>query len=152
MKLINIFIPFFLSMLPIIELRGGIPVAVGYDVPLFWAFVICFLGNILPVPIILFFIKKIFKLITKVKIGKRFVDWLEKRAKAKSDSIVKYQLLGLFLFVAIPLPGTGAWTGSLIAVMLDLPIKKAFPVIMLGVFTAGIIMLILSYFVKGLFF
>lgn len=145
-------IAFFISMLPILELRGGIIYAAANQIPFVTAFIICFIGNILPIPFILLFIRKIFTFLEKFKYTKKIVTKLEQRAYAKSDKIRTYQLLGLFLFVAIPLPGTGAWTGALIAAFLDLPIKKSFPAIALGVLGAGIIMSILSYLIPGLFF
>jgi uncharacterized membrane protein len=145
-------IAFLLSMLPIFELRGGIIYASAKGIPFAEAFIICFLGNILPVPFILLFIRKVFAYLKQFKYTKSIVTKLENRAIAKSDSVRKYQLLGLLAFVAIPLPGTGAWTGSLVAATLRLPIKKSFPVIALGVLGAGIIMSILAYLIPGLFF
>jgi uncharacterized membrane protein len=139
-------------MLPVVELRGGLPYAAIRGVPVAWAFIICFAGNILPVPFILFFIRKIFAYLKRFKHIGKLVTKIEKRAIAKSDTVRKNQLLGLFLFVAIPLPGTGAWTGSLIAAILNLPIKKSFPAIALGVLCAGVIMVVLSYLIPGLFF
>ena len=145
-------IAFLISMLPIVELRGGIIYAAARGVPFVTAFIICFLGNILPIPFILVFIRKIFSFLERFKYTKNIVKKLENRASAKSDKIRTYQLLGLFLFVAIPLPGTGAWTGALIAAFLDMQIKKSFSAIAAGVLCAGIIMSVLSYLIPGLFF
>ena len=139
-------------MLPVIELRGGIIYAAAFEIPFIQAFIICIIGNILPIPFILLFLRKILAFLSKFKYTAKLVNWLETRAHAKSDTIRKYQMLGLFIFVAIPLPGTGAWTGALIASLMDLQIKKSFPMIALGVIGAGIIMSILSYYIPGLFF
>ena len=148
----DVFIAFLISMLPIVELRGGIVYAAARGVPFALAFLICFFGNILPVPFILLFIRNIFAWLERFKHTKSVVMKLENRARAKSDTVRKYQLFGLFLLVAIPLPGTGAWMGALVAAVLDLRIKKSFPVIALGVLSAGIIMSVLSYLIPGLFF
>ncbi|MCL1885747.1 MAG: small multi-drug export protein [Dehalococcoidia bacterium] len=153
MKLfIDALIAFIISMLPVFELRGGLPYAAIRGVPVALAFAICFAGNILPVPFTLLFIRRIFAYLKRFKRIGAIVTKLENRAIAKSDTVRKYQLVGLFLFVAIPLPGTGAWTGSLIAATLNLPIRKSFPVIALGILCAGIIMVVLSYLIPGLFF
>ena len=144
---------FFISMVPFIELRGSIVYAALAGVDLIWAFPVAIIGNMLPVPFIILFIKKIFAWIRRIfpKLNS-FVDRLEEKGKSKKDQIEKGAFWGLFLFVGIPLPGTGAWTGSLIAAMLDMKMKKAVPSIVLGVISAGIIMAILSYFLPGLFF
>lgn len=142
---------FIISLLPILELRGGLIAAAAFRVPLLEAFVICFLGNILPIPFILLFIKAIFRFMKKHGILVTFVEWLEKKAMGKSESIVNKQSVGLFFFVAIPLPGTGGWTGALIASMLNMPIKKSLPTIIAGVFCAGLIMIVLTYFIPELF-
>lgn len=144
-------ITFIISLLPILELRGGLIAAKLLGLPLIKAFIICFVGNILPIPFILLFIKKIFVIMKKFNILTGFVEWLEKKAVKKSDSIRSKQLIGLFFFVAVPLPGTGGWTGSLISSLLEMPVKKSFPVITLGVFCAGLIMITLTYFIPGLF-
>ena len=141
-----------MSMLPVIELRGGIIYAAAFEIPFVQAFIICVIGNILPIPFILLFLRKILAFLSKFKYTAKIVTWLENRGHAKSDNIRKYQMLGLFIFVAIPLPGTGAWTGALIASLMDLQIRKSFPMIALGVVGAGVIMSILSYFIPGLFF
>lgn len=145
-------VAFLLSMLPVIELRGGIVYAAARGIPFLLAFALCFVGNILPIPFILLFIRKIFTYLERFSLPRKIVHKLDARARAKSDTVRKYQLFGLFLFVAIPLPGTGAWTGALIADVLDLPIKKSFLVIVSGVVSAGIIMSVLSYLIPGLFF
>lgn len=141
-------IVFIVSLLPILELRGGILVGFLLGMDLLPSFIIAFIGNIIPVPFILMFIKFIFKKLKKTKM-KGFIEKIENKAMSKSDQIQKYAYLGLFLFVGIPLPGTGAWTGSLIAALLEMDNKKSFGIIVLGVIMAGIIISILSYGVLG---
>ena len=140
---------FIVSLLPIIELRGGLIAASILGVDFLKAFVICFLGNIIPVPFILLLIEKIFDLMKKWNPTKKIVTKLEEKTLSKSKQINKYGYLGLLLFVGIPLPGTGAWTGTLLAVLLKLDKKKSFIFISLGVLLAGIIMSILSYGILG---
>ena len=143
-------IAFIVSLLPVLELRGGLIVAKLLDVDFLLAFVICFIGNMLPIPFILLFIRKIFKLLKKINKVDALITELEARSIRKADNIKKYRLWGLFLFVAIPLPGTGAWTGALIADLLDIRIKHALPVISVGVFCAGLIISAFSYGLFGL--
>ena len=143
-------ISFIVSMLPILELRGGLIAAKLMNVEFFKAFAICFFGNLLPIPFILLFIRKIFVLLKKFPKVEGIINKLEARSLRKAENVRKYRLLGLLLFVAIPLPGTGAWTGALIADLLDIRIKHSFPVIALGVFIAGVIISILSYGLLGL--
>ena len=152
MNLTDILIAFFMSMLPVIELRGGIVYAAARGIPFIVAFIVCFLGSIFPVPFIFLFLRKIFAFLGKFKYTKPLVVWLEKRARSKESSVQKRNIIGLLLFVALPLPGTGAWTGALIAVVLDMRIKNALPPIILGVLIDGIIMSILSFLIPGLFF
>lgn len=140
---------FIVSMLPIIELRGGLIAASLLHVNFIQAFIICFIGNILPVPFILLLIEKIFELLKKWNPTKKIVTKLEIKTLSKKEQINKYGYLGLLLFVGIPLPGTGAWTGTLLAVLLHLDKKKSFVAISLGVLLAGIIMSILSYGILG---
>ena len=140
---------FIVSMLPIIELRGGLIAATLLEVKFIQAFIICFIGNILPVPFILLLIEKIFELLKKWNPTKKIVTKLETKTLSKKEQIDKYGYLGLLLFVGIPLPGTGAWTGTLLAVLLHLNKKKSFIAISLGVLLAGIIMSILSYGILG---
>ena len=135
-----------ISMLPVVELRGGLPAGVAMGLPLSAAFLAAFLGNMLPVPFIILFARRIFEWV-RIHVPRlgRWVDKLEQKAWSKSDKVVQYQTWGLLIFVAIPLPGTGAWTGALIAALLDLRLKRAVPVIMLGVLIAGILISILTY-------
>ena len=146
------FLIFIISMLPIVELRGGLIAASLLHVEFIKAFTICFIGNILPVPFILLLIEKIFELLKKWNPTKKIVTKLETKTLSKKDQINKYGYLGLLLFVGIPLPGTGAWTGTLLAVLLHLDKKKSFIIISLGVLLAGIIMSILSYGILGKIF
>jgi len=140
---------FFVSMLPLIELRGGVIVATLLKIPLIKANLICIIGNIIPIPFILLFIKKIFEFMKKHNILSGLVYKLEARAEKKSAGVEKGEFIFLLLFVGIPLPGTGAWTGSLIASLLEFDIKKASAAIFLGVLMATVIMDIVSYGVLG---
>ncbi len=140
---------FFISCLPILELRGGILAASLLHVNPVVAFIICSLGNILPIPFILWFITPIFNKLKKWKRIEPFITKLENKALSKKDKIEHIQFWGLFFFVGIPLPGTGAWTGTLIASMINMNKKKALVASILGVVLAGIIMLIMSYGVLG---
>ena len=141
---------FLISMVPIIELRGAIPYGVLRGLEYWQAIPVAIVGNLVPVPFIIVFIRKIFAwLRTKSAWLNGLVTKLENRALSKTDTVKKYAFWGLFLFVAIPLPGTGAWTGALIAAMLDMRVKDAFPAIALGVVTAGAIITFLT-FVVGL--
>lgn len=136
---------FFISLMPLLELRGGLIASSLLNLDWKTAFPICVLGNILPIPFILIFINKVFSLLKKTKLN-RFVIFFEERAKIKSEKILKYKELGLFAFVALPLPGTGGWMGALIAALMCLDIKKSTFIITLGIITAGTIMSLLSYF------
>lgn len=145
------FIVFIISMIPILELRGGL-LAAGpaiLNVAKWQAIPICIIGNLIPIPFILLLITKIFDWMKGTRKLKPIVEKLEAKALAKSGKIEKYEFWGLVLFVAIPLPGTGAWTGSLIAALLGIRFRKAFPAIVLGVLIAAFIMTILSYTVIG---
>lgn len=142
---------FFISMLPIIELRGGIPTGALLGLPLWSNYLVSIIGNFLPVPFILLFIRKILAWMKTTKRLAKIALWLEEKAQKKSDQVMRYASLGLFLFVAIPLPGTGAWTGALIASLLDMRMKYALPAIFLGVLAAGAIMSLASYGIVGIF-
>ena len=139
------------SMLPVVELRGGIPfgVAAGLELPA--AFLAAFLGNVLPVPFLILFIRRICAWLREhVPAVRGAVRWLEERTEKKKEKVLKYQTWGLFIFVAIPLPGTGAWTGALIAAALDMRLKNAIPAIVGGVLAAGCIIAVLTYGVISL--
>ncbi len=138
-------IPFLISLFPVLEIRGGMIAALALGVDFIPAFLLCYLGNMIPIPFILLFIRKIFKIMRKIGPLGKIVDKMEARADKKKASIIKYQEWGLLLFVAIPLPGTGGWTGALIAALMDLRMKKCLPIIALGVFIAGLIMSLITY-------
>ncbi len=143
-------VAFIISMLPLLELRGGLIAASVLKIPYLKALLICVLGNILPIPLILFFITDIFDTLKKTKLFKPMVQKLESKALSKKGNIEKYEFLGLLLFVGIPLPGTGAWTGSLIAALLGIRLKKSIPAILLGICLAAAIMSLVSYFIPFL--
>lgn len=149
-KIFPEFIAFFVSLLPVLELRGGLIAAKLMEIDFFKAFAICYIGNMLPIPFILLFIRKIFSLLKKVPNVEKMIVKLEARSIRKADKVEKYRLWGLLIFVAIPLPGTGAWTGALIADLFDIRIKHSLPVIAVGVLIAGIIISALSYGLFGL--
>ena len=136
---------FFVSMLPFIELRGGLVAASLLKIPLLKANLICIFGNLIPIPFILLFIKAIFAFMKKHNILKKRVEKLEARAEKKSTGVEKGEFIFLLLFVGIPIPGTGAWMGSLIASLLEFNLKRAILAILLGVLMAAIIMDIVSY-------
>ncbi len=141
---------FLISMVPIIELRGAVPIGIGMDLPMLPTLIVAIIGNMVPVPFIIFFAQRVLVWFAKIpKIGPFFQKIIDKATeKSKSESFTKYELLALFAFVAVPLPGTGAWTGSLIAAILQMDWKKAMITIFGGVVTAGIIMTLAS---AGLF-
>ena len=173
----NIIYIFLISLLPIIELRGAIPVGAALGIPFYWNYLAAVVGNMLPVPFILLFIPKILDFLARFKAFRPIVEWVRKKAQKHSGKIVKNTaetsadavgaegenageaapkkkrfdgvFLGLLLFVMIPLPGTGAWTGALIASLFDLPKRRSFPAILLGVLGAGVIMCLASYGVVG---
>ncbi len=140
---------FIISLMPILELRGGLLAASLLHVEYIRAAIICIIGNVLPIPFVLLFLEKILELFEKWNVTKKIVSWLEKKVDSKREQIDRYGYWGLVIFVGIPLPGTGAWTGSLLAVMLGLDKKKSFICILLGVLMAAIIMSILSYGILG---
>lgn len=139
---------FIVSMFPLIEERGGLIVARLLEIPMWKAIFFCVAGNIMPIPFILFFIKKLFHWMSEHKMG-RFVQWCERKAQKNKANIDKYGFWGLTLFVGIPLPGTGAWTGSLVAALFDMDLKKASLSILLGIFLAAVIMTVFSYGALG---
>ncbi len=144
-KIAEELIVFIISMIPILELRGSILAAGFMDVEFLPTFIAAVIGNMIPIPFILVFITKIFDWMKKREKLRPIAEKFEKKAIGKSDGIKKYGKLGLFIFVAIPLPGTGAWTGSLAATLLGFKPKEALPPIFFGVVTAGLIMSLLSF-------
>lgn len=140
---------FIISMIPILELRGGLIAASLLQVPITTAVPLCIIGNVIPVPFILLFVRQVFKALRGVKGIGKVIEKLENRAMGKSDSIKKYEFWGLVLFVGVPLPGTGAWTGSLIAALLEVDFKKAIAAVFLGIMMATVIMAVVSYGLIG---
>ena len=169
----NIIYIFLISILPIIELRGAIPAGAALGVPFYYNYIAAIVGNLLPVPFILLFIPRILDFLARFKLFRPVVEWVRKKAHKHSGKIVKSDahrtdatdaetveeapkkkrfdgvFLALLLFVMIPIPGTGAWTGALIASLFDLPKRRSFPAILLGVLGAGVIMCLASYGVVG---
>ena len=143
-------IVFVVSMIPIVELRGGIICASLLGLPVWRGVLFCLLGNAIPVPFILLFITPIFDWLKKARIFRPMVEGLEKRSMGESEKIQRMEFWGLALFVGIPLPGTGAWTGSLIASLLDIRFKKALPAVYLGLLIATVIMCTVSYLIPWL--
>lgn len=141
---------FVISMLPVLELRGGLLAASLLQIPIERAIPLCIIGNIIPIPFILLFVKKIFAVLRHFKLFRGLVDKLENRAIKKSANVAKFEFWGLFIFVGIPLPMTGAWTGSLIAALLNIDFKKAILAELLGIAMATVIMSIISYGLLGL--
>ena len=142
---------FFISMLPIVELRVAIPVGAGLELPIWLNYLLCVVGNFLPVPFILLFIGKILNWMKGVKHLDKIALWLEAKAQKHSAKVMKGVAVGLFLFVAIPLPMTGAWTGSLIAAFFGFKKHWSILSVFLGVLVAGIIMTLASLGVAGIF-
>lgn len=142
-------IVFIISILPILELRGGLLAASLLKVNFLSGYIISIIGNILPIPLVLLFLEKIFNFLKKSKYLEKIITKFENKVLSKKGQIDKYGYLGLMLFVGIPLPGTGAWTGSALAVLLHLDRKKSFIYIILGVILASIIMSIVSYGILG---
>ena len=134
-----------IAALPIFELRGALPVAIGlFHFPWYYALPLAIIGNLLPVPFILLFLDTASRLLSKIGFISRLLHWLFKRTRRQAGVVVRYKRIGLALFVAIPLPFTGAWTGSLAAVLFGLKFKSAFLSIVIGIFIAGIIVTCLS--------
>ncbi len=155
-SLINIFsglgkevIVFIISMLPLLELRGGLLAASILNVNFISGYIISILGNTLPIPLLLLFLEKVLNWLSKFKTTKKVVNKMENKILSKKEQIEKYGYIGLMLFVGVPLPGTGAWTGASLAVLLNMDKKKSFIYIMLGVILASIIMSIISYGILG---
>ena len=144
---------FFVSMVPIVELRGAIPISQGFGLPLLQSYIICVIGNMLPVPVIFFFARKVLIWGKDKKFIGGFFTWCldkgERGGEKLKEKAGKGLYVALLLFVGIPLPGTGAWTGSLIAALLGIKFKKAFPAIMLGICMATVIMWFVSYVLLG---
>lgn len=135
----------FISATPVIELRGAIPVGAAQGLPFFETFLLCIIGNMLPVPFIILFARKVFEFLKRTKLFRKPAEWLEHRTLKKAPTFYKYEILGLVILVAIPLPGTGAWTGAILAALLDVRLQRAIPAVFLGVVIAALIVSGMSY-------
>ncbi len=145
---------FIISMIPILELRGGLLAASPalLNVPILRAIPICIAGNLLPIPFILLLIEKVLDIMEQLPVLDRIALWVREKADKHKGQVETYGFWGLVLFVGIPLPGTGAWTGSLVASLLHMKIRKSFPAILLGIIIATVIMSLLSYGLLGVLF
>ena len=142
---------FFMAMAPVIELRGAIPVGVAAGLPVWAATVIAIIGNMVPIPFILWLLRPVFLWLRRFPVMKDLVGWLERRALAKGETVHKYRTIGLIILVAVPLPGTGAWTGALVADVLNMRMKLALPAIFAGVCIAGLLVGLATAGVVSLF-
>ncbi len=138
-------VAFVISLMPVLECRGGMIASRLMEIPFIKAFLICYLGNMLPIPFIILFIRKIFAFLRRFSFFEKIIVKLEAKTDKNKDKILKYKSWGLLIFVASPLPGTGGWTGALMAALLDIRFKRALPIIALGVLIAGFIMSGLTY-------
>lgn len=135
-----------MAMVPVIELRGAIPFGVAAGISVKQALIFAIIGNLIPIPFILLFLRKVFLWMRKISPGfENIVEKLESRAKSKKGIVDKYEIIGLIILVAIPLPGTGAWTGALVATVLDIRMRRALPAITVGVIIAGILVSVVTY-------
>ena len=133
------------AMMPILEIRGAIPVGVASGLDPWLAFAVGFVGNMLPIPILILLTRKIIEWLKKHNMLVKLTAWLENEGSKGAQKVQKYSFWGLFILVAIPLPGTGAWTGALVASLLDMRLKRALPAIAMGVAVAGLIVLLVTY-------
>lgn len=140
---------FLVSMVPLIELRGAVPLGIAAGMPWSEVLPICYLGNLVPIPFILLFAERLLDWLARLPLFKKPATWYTNKLNSKKSQVTKYAKWGLFLFVAVPLPGTGAWMGALISVLLGMDGRKTFPAIIAGVFTAGIIVSIVSFGLLG---
>lgn len=135
----NVLAAFFLSMVPVLELRAAIPMGIAAGMPPMAAYLVAVLGNMVPVPLVILLARRIFDWLRKKTLFRARIEALERRVHLKGRIVRKYRLLGLVLLVAIPIPGTGAWTGALTAAFLDIAMRRSIPAILLGVLIAGVI-------------
>lgn len=147
----ELLLTFGTAMVPVLELRGAIPVGIAAGLPPMVACVTAILGNLMPVPLIMLLIRKIFDWLRDTRFFGPKIEWLEKRAHLKGRLVRKYRLPGLVILVGIPLPGTGAWTGALVAALLDIRLRHAIPAIFLGLIIAAVITLTVTMGVIRLF-
>lgn len=141
----GLFAVFVLAMTPIVELRGAIPVGVGLNLDWRLVYLISVIGNMIPVPFVILFIRPIIEYLARTKRFGALAEKIQKRTMSKSVKVKKYKMVGLLLFVAIPLPGTGAWTGAALAGFMNMRLKDSVPMIFLGVLIAGVLMMGISY-------
>ncbi len=140
MSLENLLYVFLIAASPVVELRAALPLAINLlHIPWPLAFLVAFTGNMLPVPFLLLFLDPLTKALSRIKVFERMLGWIFKRTRQRGRIIERYETIGLVLFVAIPLPGTGVWTASIAAFLLGLSFKRSFLSILLGVFIAGVI-------------
>jgi uncharacterized membrane protein len=152
LKFLNIeFTILIIAALPIIELRGAIPIGISLGLSIIDSTIISYIGSMIPVPILLFSIRPVFNFLRKTQVFSSFVEKLTHRSLGKGDAIIKYGFWGLLIFVAIPLPGTGVWSGALVAALLDMRFKLAFPAILIGNFIAALAIMFLSHGVTKAF-
>ena len=147
----KLLLTFTTAMVPVIELRGAIPVGIAAGLPPAVACAAAILGNLLPVPFIMLLARRVFNWLRDTRLFGPKIVWLERRAHLKGRIVRKYRLLGLVVLVAIPLPGTGAWTGALVASLLDIRLRNALPAILLGLVIAGVLITLLTLGVVRLF-
>lgn len=147
----KLLLTFTTAMLPVVELRGAIPVGVSAGLPPAAACVTAILGNLLPVPVIMLLARRVFNWLRDTRLFGPRIVWLERRAHLKGRIVRKYRLLGLVILVAVPLPGTGAWTGALVASLLDIRMRNALPAILLGLVIAGALVTLLTLGIIHLF-
>lgn len=149
--LLKYLIVFGVSMVPLIELRGAVPIGTGMGLPWLSTLIVSIIGNCIPIPFVLFFIKAILKWMRgcSIELFSKISNWLYNKAEKNRGKVEKYAVFGLYVFVALPLPGTGAWTGALVASVFDMSKTKSIISITAGVVTAGIIMTVGSQLVKA---
>lgn len=138
-------VAFVISLMPVLECRGGMIAARLMEIPFVKAFLICYFGNMLPIPFIILFIRKIFDFLRRFSFFEKIILKLEAKTEKNKEKVLRYEMWGLLIFVAIPLPGTGGWTGALMAGLLDMRFKRSLPIVALGVLIAGFIMSGLTY-------
>lgn len=142
-------VTFLVSMLPIVELRGSIPIGYAFKIPWYWCYILSVIGNLLPIPFILIFIKKLIGWFKKTKRLNKLGVWLEAKAEKNTSKIQKYEVFGLMLFVSVPLPVTGAWTGALVAALTGMKFRNSMISIIGGVLIAGAIVTLICQGVLG---